>query len=142
MSRYELGAVVYATTASPQRVKERCELCVGAGTFEVGSQHTRKVTCPECHGVGMFRYQRFTTFDVQSLTISDIAERRSTAAHLGRSGKELSEVRYMCAETGTGSGRVYYEDDLFPSGEEAAAAAITAGHLPRGTTPEPIGERS
>lgn len=36
--------------------------------------------------------------------------------------KQSYEERYMCVETGIGTGTLFYVDDLYPTVEEAAAA--------------------
>lgn len=134
-TKYSVGDVVYwATTVTEKRTRP-CPDCAGTKKWKAvspaGGEY--EFACPRC--ASGYYANRDTTLDYHAytpiasrLTIGSIQV--NTAADSYNSGN-----RYMCRETGIGSGQVYSEDDLYETEAEAIAAAQIVADRQNATVP-------
>lgn len=122
-TKYSIDDKVFHATVTTERKQHPCPDCKGtkkwSATSPAGSEYT--FACPRC--AASYNNDRDLTLDysasvpcVKQLTIGSV---QYNSAH----GSHDHGARYMCRETGVGSGSVYNESDLFSTGEEAQAAA-------------------
>lgn len=122
---YDIGDTVYFATTAAETFAHQCPDCLGSrewvATSPAGGEY--KVPCPRCstsyqaNDALNLKYVQHVA-SVRKLTVGSIqANTQPGAWDAGN--------RYMCVETGVGSGSVYSERDLFPT-EEAARTAATA----------------
>lgn len=122
-TKYSIGDVVWHARTSPERKQHPCPDCNGTRKWKATSPAGNEYdfACPRCTA----RYQSNDVLSldytasvgtVQKLTIGSVRH----DSHKFGGG---SETQYMCVETGVGSGNLYNEDRLFPSEQEARAAA-------------------
>lgn len=120
--RYPMGAEVWGIHVWRMRVRDNCPVCDARGKVKV-EDHDMEATCPNCRGLGdIERTEHEPVYQLRSLTIG-----RVTAQYDG----SVVEVRYMCEETGIGSGTNWPEERLFPTHKEAVAAAHAEGAVER-----------
>lgn len=122
-TKYSVGDTVYHGATKTVRKRHSCPDCLGTqkwkATSPAGSEY--EFSCPRCSAQYnadrdlMLDYSAFVPF-VNKLTIGSIQV--NTAPFSYDSGN-----RYMCLETGVGSGSVYDEDKLFETEEDATRAA-------------------
>lgn len=131
-TKYNLKQVVYNAYCENSPYYVKCEDCDGTGYWEVANKD-KKIGCHTCNKEGSWRnnpgkvtlYKYFPR--VQELTIGQI---RATI------GKD-AEVRYMCKETGIGSGTLWNEKSLTDNEEYAIEASkILAERKNNGETVE------
>ena len=114
-TKYDLGDRIW--TIKKQGVKEwvRCTACPGyespVSSFEkrttVVLGNGEEYTCPECRGDGGAYVH---------MGLEWVPDRELTVGQVGVTLSEQNrEERYMCKETGVGSGSVYFEEKIFPS---------------------------
>lgn len=132
-TKFSIGDTVFHAWTMTERKQHPCPDCLGSRKWEAKSPAGREYqfACPRC-GSGYqseqdlcLHYSVFTPA-VQRLTIGQVE------AHAG--GSEAKN-RYMCHETGIGSGSVYYEQDLFSTEPEALEAAASKASLSNNTVP-------
>lgn len=129
-TKYDMGDTVWFATTEVERRRHECPDCKGARTWKAispaGSEF--EVPCPRCSTSYMGNH-------ALSLDYSMFAPRarRLTVGQIRASTEKGDSFdagnRYMCRETGVGSGSVYSEADLFPTEEEALAAAQVKASL-------------
>lgn len=131
-TKYNLKQVVYNAYCENSAYYVKCEDCDGTGFWQVSGKDV-KVGCQTCNKEERYwntpgKIQQFKYFPrVQELTIGQI---RATI------GKD-AEVRYMCKETGIGSGTLWNEKSLTDSEEVAIEASkILAERKNNGETVE------
>lgn len=121
-TKYSIGDVVFIATTTIENKRHACPDCLGANEWRITSPAggEYKIRCPRCSG---YPGNRDLSLDysvyvarVQRLTIGSVQFNSA-------SGSCDSGVRYMCQETGIGSGSVYDEPRLFSTEEDASAAA-------------------
>lgn len=122
-TKYSVGDVVYFANTTTEKRRHPCPDCNGVGKWKAvspaGGEY--EFSCPRCSASYnsdrdlMLDYQAFAPY-VQKLTIGSIQV--NTAK-----GSWDSGARYMCHETGVGSGTVYDEARLFSTEQEARVAA-------------------
>lgn len=123
--RYRIGDVVYHPGVSESRARHACPDCGDTRKWRaisaVGEEHS--IACPRCTTRYVGAPDDLPTLDyatwapqVTPLTIGSVTASSQTEGY-------EAGVRYMCRETGVGSGTVYREVDLYPTQEAAAAAA-------------------
>lgn len=122
-TKYSIGDVVWHASTSTERKQRPCPDCNGTRKWKAISPAGNEYdfTCPRCTA-------RYQSNDVLSLDYSasvPIVSKLTIGSVRHDSHKFVggSETQYMCVETGVGSGSIYDEDRLFPSEEEALAAA-------------------
>lgn len=122
-TKYSVGDKVFHASTTTERKKHPCPDCKGERKWTAkspaGSEYT--FDCPRCSA--SYNSDRDLTLDysafvpsVRRLTIGSV--QFNSAPDSWNNG-----ARYMCQETGVGSGSVYSESDLFLTEEEALAAA-------------------
>ncbi|MBZ9894204.1 hypothetical protein LB545_07585 [Mesorhizobium sp. BR1-1-6] len=122
-TKYSVGDTVYRAGTTSERKRHPCPDCMGSHKWKAispaGSEY--EFSCPRCSA--QYNSDRDLTLDysayvpsVERLTIGSIQV--NTAPMSYDTGN-----RYMCLETGVGSGSVYNEKDLFETEEAATVAA-------------------
>lgn len=123
--KYRIGQKVFHASTFRTTGKYPCPDCLGSGKWEVTTPAGSKMIagCQRCgpHSstdIPSLVYEAYAP-SVQSLTIGSV---QIDTAALQSSWRE-DPVRYMCVETGVGSGSVYDEKKLFATEEEALRVA-------------------
>lgn len=124
-TKYSVGDTVYHGATKTIRKRHSCPDCLGTQKWKAASPAggEYEFSCPRCSAQYnadrdlMLDYSAFVPF-VNKLTIGSIQV--NTAPFSYDTGN-----RYMCLETGVGSGSVYDEDKLFETEEDATRAAQT-----------------
>ena len=123
-TKYSVGDVVFFSGTTTERKQHPCPDCKGERKWHVkspaGGEYT--ISCPRCSA--RFMSDRELSLDytahvphVQRLTVGSVQFNSA-------SGSWDSGARYMCRETGIGSGSVYDEARLFATEDEAAKASM------------------
>jgi hypothetical protein len=122
-TKYSVGDTVFRAGTVSSRKQHPCPDCLGSrkwkATSPAGTEY--EFGCPRCAAAYnsdrdlQLDYQAYVP-SVEQLTIGSIQV--NTAPFSYDAGN-----RYMCRETGVGSGSVYNEDDLFETEEAATIAA-------------------
>ena len=106
-TKYSLKQTVYNAYCANEAYYVKCNDCDGAGYWSVEGKD-KKVGCHTCNKEDRYwntpgKIQMFKYFPrVQELTIGQV---RATIGH-------DAEIRYMCKETGLGSGTLWNEKSL------------------------------
>ena len=127
-SKYGIGDVVFRGYVGDSSKKIPCPECDGTGRLRIEGK-SMTVNCPECNGHG-----GTSVYDcapcTQKLTIGQVGVIVTDSYGLIEPGQfhnyspqKAREERYMCVETGIGSGNVYSEHDLWTTEELAFDAA-------------------
>ena len=113
-TKFSLGDLVYRFGTRTHKEFVDCPLCKGDKQIDL---QEKRYTCPECRGTGgTYEYGALENYVLpDQYTIGHVRAVREY-------GKE--ENRYMCKETGVGSGTVYNEEDLFDTIDEAEAECL------------------
>lgn len=120
--KYNLGDTVYGIYQAYKQVNETCDHCGGDGKVMWSSGVG--YSCYNCHGTGK---KHVSSFHKWELSKTDYGTVRPKTVGLIRCEVRIEneertiENRYMCNETGIGSGRVWDESLLWPSKIEAQA---------------------
>lgn len=124
-TKYSVDDAVYVGRAEWGSEPIPCPDCKGTGKWTVvansGPSGFWETTCQTCRDWG--NYSGYGTGKVKQSTRIAITEYRTIGSIQVDTNGDV--VRYMCVETGVGSGSIYYEKDLFPTREEALAHAET-----------------
>lgn len=122
-TKYSVGDVVYFAATNAERKRHPCPDCLGTtkwkATSPAGGEY--EFACPRCAAQYnserdlMLDYSAFVPY-VTKLTIGSIQVNTAKGAY-------DEGARYMCVETGIGSGSVYDEARLFSTEVDATAAA-------------------
>lgn len=110
VTKYDLDDVVFGLLPTVLKNKVACTACGGEGrvaTLDGGDQG-----CSRCRFRG-YTHTEDTVLAPTRLTIGDV---RARVGH-------ADEVTYMAKETGIGSGRIWNEEKLFATRDEAAYEA-------------------
>ena len=117
-SKFNLGDKIYRLGGLyidyPNKQYKECNVCSSTGQVTINGETFR---CPKCGGkvetdYSVSHYHRGKPSQI-AYTIGQISIRVQ---------KDKIEVRYMCEETGIGSGTVYDENECFATYEEAVLA--------------------
>jgi hypothetical protein len=140
--KFKIGETVYFASSTTTQETLPCPECLGTGKWKIVTPSGAKFStyCLRCEGrsfndLPSLKYLRHVPKAI-ALTVGSI--RIDTANYYGR------HIEYMCLETGIGSGSVYGEDKLYPSRDEAMAAAqanADAENAKLEATPERIQQR-
>jgi hypothetical protein len=122
-TKYSIGDTVFHASLTTERKRHPCPDCKGETKWTAKSPAGTEYTfaCPRCSARYnsdrdmMLDYSAYTPV-VGKLTIGSIQ-------YNSAKGSYDEGARYMCCETGVGSGTVYNETDLFQTEEEALAVA-------------------
>lgn len=118
-TKYNLKQVVYNAYCENSAYYVKCEDCDGTGFWQVSGKDV-KVGCQTCNKDQKYwntpgKIQCFKYFPrVQELTIGQV---QATIGH-------KPEVRYMCKETGLGSGTLWNERSLTDSEDKAIKVSV------------------
>lgn len=114
--KYDVGDVVYHSHCAYKTTTETCPDCLGTKIWELNIPSGEKLSvgCQTCR-----RGWEGSTGVIQT----QVCSRGATRLTVGQVGYDSEGPRYMCEETGIGSGSVYYERDLYPTEAEALEAA-------------------
>lgn len=134
-TKYSVGDVVYRAGTTTTAKQHPCPDCGDSRKWKAVSPagNEYEFACPRCGARYLsnddlsLKYTAHVA-DVQRLTIGSV---RFNSA----SGSWDQGARYMCRETGVGSGTVYAEEDLFETKEAAQAAAETKAATANVTIP-------
>jgi len=131
-TKFSIGDTVYHAWTTTERKQHPCPDCLGAREWEAKSPAGRayKFACPRCGG----GYQRDRDLSLDYSVFTPSARRLTIGQVEAKAGGPESENRYMCQETGVGSGSVYYERDLFATEAEALEAADIKAKLQNAET--------
>lgn len=122
-TKYSIGDIVWRAGTTTERKQHPCPDCHGArkwkATSPAGGEY--EFRCPRCSASYSSDHDMSLAYTasvpaVQRLTIGSIQYNTEP-------GSYDHGARYMCRETGVGSGSVYNEDELFETEEAAEAAA-------------------
>ena len=122
-SKYSIGDVVYRSGTVSNRKQRPCPDCLGTrkwkATSPAGTDY--EFPCPRCGSSYRSNHEMsldYSLFEpsITKLTIGSVQYNSADGVH-------DSGFRYMCVETGVGSGSVYDENDLHLSEADAIAAA-------------------
>ena len=120
---FDLGQTVWLIRQETTPVTRPCEVCDGRGYLDLvkgGNVHCTNqwASKDRCNGgVVTLAITQPWKVVIRSLTVGQVEACAPQRTHDGWD----ESVRYMCEETGVGSGSVYYEPHLFASREEAQA---------------------
>lgn len=116
-SKFSIGDSVYSCDVNWSQKHIPCPDCLGTGEWKVicPSGEEFQHGCNTCYGgfsgssgkVSLYEDQAF----IKNVTIGSI--------QYDSNDSDGNFFRYMCIETGVGTGRVYYEKNLFHTEEEA-----------------------
>ena len=121
-TKYSVGDVVFHANTTTERKQHPCPDCKGERKWHVmspaGGEYT--TACPRCTTSYLSDHDLSLVYTahvpwVQRLTIGSVQFNSA-------GGSWDSGARYMCQETGIGSGTVYCESKLFTTETEALAA--------------------
>lgn len=122
-TKYSIGDTVFHAWLTTERKRHPCPDCMGARKWSAkspaGSEYT--FSCPRCSA--SYNSDQDLTLDYSAYVP---ATKQLTVGSVQFNSLPDSwdhGARYMCRETGIGSGSVYNEADLFLTEEEARAAA-------------------
>lgn len=112
-TKFNVGDTVYYADCATDRKLIQCPDCLGSAKWKAmlptGEEET--IECPSCKN-GYWSCGKISEYavrgEVRTLTI-------------GQVGYEPEGPKYMCRETGVGSGQVYREDQLFAIKADADA---------------------
>ena len=118
-TRYSLNDMAWLICHEPKQVIAPCETCHNTGVVTINDTTPR--SCPDCFGRTRFKWEKSEWFVEGVRTIGQVkceVTSLKTTAEFSNIGifdpDEITQKnRYMCYETGVGSGAVYREEDLF-----------------------------
>jgi hypothetical protein len=122
-TKYSIGDIVWHASTTTERKQHPCPDCKGArkwkATSPAGGEYD--FSCPRCSASYSSDHDMSLTYTasvpvVHCLTIGSIQYNTEP-------GSYDHGARYMCRETGVGSGSVYNESDLYETEEAAMATA-------------------
>ena len=128
-TKYSVGDIVYYANTIQTQKQHPCPDCKGTREWKAislgGGEYT--IGCPRCNG-----YQSDPSLSLTYQTFEPIVERLTIGSVQYNSKPSFesdSTNKYMCTETGVGSGSIYSEAMLFPNYDEAMgkAEAIALG---------------
>jgi hypothetical protein len=116
-TKFDLGDKVWLVKRYPKHVDEACPGCNGIGAVPLLDGNNDR--CPRCYGNKYQRRVQPSDWHVKGpWTVGNI----QVSLFEPRADHEDRRC-YMCHETGTGTGNLWHEEDLFASREEAQAEA-------------------
>lgn len=133
-TKYSIGDIVFFASTTVVQKQHPCPDCLGSRHWKATSPAGQDydIACPRCSA-------RYSSNDDLSLTYSASTPtvRRLTVGSVQYNSEKSgwdAGARYMCVETGVGSGSVYGENDLYPSEEEAQRQAEIKAALANSNT--------
>lgn len=133
-TKYSVGDRVYFASTTTERKQHPCPDCNGTRKWKAispaGGEYTFQ--CPRC-GSG-YRSNNDMSLDYTAHVPSVRGMTIGSVQYNSAPGSYDSGARYMCRETGVGSGSVYDEAKLFETEGEAMSAAEAMATLANQTT--------
>ena len=128
-TKYSIGDRVYHATTTTEKKRHPCPDCLGEKKWGIKSPAGTEyqIDCPRCST--SYISERDLTLDYSIFVPRAGALTIGSVQYNSQKGSYDHGARYMCRETGVGSGSVYNEDDLFLTEEEALAAAKVKADL-------------
>lgn len=126
-TKYSVGDTVFVGRSQWGSKPVTCPDCKGTGKWKIvandGPNGSWNVTCQTCRNWGAG--SGYGTGKVKESTRVAVTEQRTIGSVQINTHEDChdSGVRYMCMETGVGSGQIYPEKALFATREEAQAYA-------------------
>lgn len=132
-TKFSIGDTVYHAYTMTERKQHPCPDCLGSRKWEAKSPAGREYqfACPRCGS----DYQSDSNLNLHYSVFTPAMRRLTIGQVEAHAGGSESKNRYMCHETGIGSGSVYYEQDLFATEAEALEAAGIKAALANDTVP-------
>lgn len=117
-TKYDIGDVVFCAGTRGGERREVCPDCLGARVWNCRTPAGEgfEIPCNTC-------YTAYGSTGYLSSCCTDPYVRRLTIGSV-QYDSYRNEIRYMCNETGVGSGTLWDEDLLFRTEEDAMSAAI------------------
>ena len=121
--KYKIGDKIFSASRLRQCKKVQCPDCLGRKIWSVTapSGETWETACGTCERGYMGSLGEVDRWEVddhiEQLTIGSV--------QIDTANTPEETVRYMCRETGIGSGSVYYEPRLHPTFDAAKAWCLT-----------------
>ena len=122
-TKFDMGQTVWHANITTERRRHPCPDCLGSKVWTATSPAgaTFEVACPRCSASYQSNCDLSLDYSwrvpsARKLTIGKINASTATGDDYDAGN------RYMCAETGIGSGSIYNEDTLFETEAEALAA--------------------
>lgn len=118
-TKYSIDDIVYSASIKMEQRQHDCPDCIGARKWHTTSPAGVEYTfpCPRCSS----SYNSYNDLSLKYPVWKPVVERRTIGQIEAVTGRE---TRYMCRETGVGSGNVYDENKLLETEEEAMTVAV------------------
>jgi len=133
-TKYSVGDVVYCAGTTTERKQHDCPDCKGSRKWRAISPAGKdyEFDCPRCSA----SYNADRDLMIEYSAYKPVVHRRTIGSIQINThrGSHDEGNRYMCIETGVGSGTVYDEGRLFPSEDEALEAAQVLAASQNNTT--------
>lgn len=118
-AKYHLGQVVWAVSRANFKRLVNCQACNATGKITIGGE---QFVCPKCGGSSAYPQNAGEKCYIDlSSRIGKVEITAYEADHCKEWDDPPIQVKYMLKATGVGSGRVWKEEELFFSEEEAQA---------------------
>jgi hypothetical protein len=120
--KFNLGQEVFSVSETSQYVYKECELCKGRGVLHIVEEPLKTIPCHGCRSNRSRPYKKRKVWSVldKSLNIGQ-ARVEITDRDVHQYSESTIVERYMCQETGVGSGQLHQAKFLFATKEEAQA---------------------
>ncbi len=119
-TKFDLGQAVWLVKEYPKHVTIPCPGCEGRGDIPLADGTSGR--CPKCYGNKTKVNVASVDWHVDGpMTIGNV---RVSLFGVPNEDEHEDERRYMCHETGVGSGTLWREPDLFATRQEAEAEAV------------------
>lgn len=122
--RFKIGDRCFAATATTKAKRVQCPDCLGERVWacSLPSGEQLNIQCPTCH----YGWDGSTGFvDGTWEGIAEVIHGTVGSVRVDTGARAGEQVVYMLEETGVGTGRAYYDRDVFSAREDAEAAAAT-----------------
>ncbi len=119
-TKFDIGDKVFRASTTTTRKQHPCPDCLGSKVWKATSPAGRdyEFGCPRCSA--SYHNDRDLILDY---TVHEAIVYELTIGRIEAFSGDKRGAKYMCEETGIGSGQVFNEDDLFRTREEAEAQA-------------------
>ena len=116
LPKFNIGDTVWLSDTHIERKQRDCPDCLNTRKWHVISPAGVEYdfACPRCKS----GYKSYTDISLDYSEATPIV-RKLTIGSVQFNSLEKSRFKYMCVETGVGSGYVYDEERLFPTEEQA-----------------------
>ena len=133
-TQFSVGDTVFHAGTVAKRKQHDCPDCKGARKWKAVSPagEEYEFACPRC----ATSYQSNSSLNLNYTAYTPVVGHLTigSVAYEAASSWDEGGAKYMCRETGVGSGTIYRESDLFATEEEALAAATAKANLQNAET--------